>query len=76
VLLWDLGAAGGDEPMAGTRLPGSVAEGHKESVYSVAIDPHATVLVSAGTEYGIRVWDPRSGEKQCKLKVGAETQEP
>lgn len=67
VLLWDL--TGGNQPSG--REPPLVAEGHKESVYSVAIDPHATVLVSAGTEYGIRVWDPRSGEKKCKLKVCA-----
>jgi WD40 repeat protein len=67
VLLWDLTES--NQPVAGGREPPLVAEGHKESVYSVAIDPHATMLVSAGTEYGIRVWDPRSGEKKCKLKV-------
>ena len=77
VLLWDLLApkvqANYSNHQSANYMgePALTAEGHKESVYSVAIDRHAKVLVSAGTEYGIRVWDPRSGDKQCKLKVCA-----
>lgn len=44
------------------------AKGHKESVYALAINDTATILVSGGTEKAVRVWDPRTGSKQMKLK--------
>lgn len=45
-----------------------VAKGHKESVYALAMNDTATILVSGGTEKAVRVWDPRSGTKTMKLK--------
>jgi WD repeat-containing protein 48 len=44
------------------------AKGHKESVYALAMNDSGTLLVSGGTEKAVRVWDPRSGAKQMKLK--------
>lgn len=44
------------------------AKGHKESVYALAMNDTATILVSGGTEKAVRVWDPRSGAKTMKLK--------
>eukprot|EP01018_Ginkgo_biloba_P003247 Gb_04178 [translate_table: standard] len=58
------------------------AKGHKESVYALAMNNAGTLLVSGGTEKMfasflrerfaflevVRVWDPRTGTKQMKLK--------
>ncbi|GAQ87661.1 Transducin/WD40 repeat-like superfamily protein [Klebsormidium nitens] len=43
-------------------------KGHKQSVYALAINEAGTLLVSGSTENAIRVWDPRSGQKQFKLR--------
>lgn len=45
-----------------TSLPGS-----KNSIYSLAMNPAGTVVVSGSTEKVLRVWDPRSCSKTCKL---------
>ncbi|PIN13813.1 Conserved WD40 repeat-containing protein [Handroanthus impetiginosus] len=44
------------------------AEGHKESVYALAMNDRGTLLVSGGTEKVVRVWDPRTGSKTMKLR--------
>uniref|UniRef100_A0A7I4BYF2 Uncharacterized protein n=1 Tax=Physcomitrium patens TaxID=3218 RepID=A0A7I4BYF2_PHYPA len=44
------------------------AKGHKESVYALSMNGMGTILVSGGTEKVVRVWDPRTGSKQMKLK--------
>ncbi|KAK4416211.1 Patatin-like protein 1 [Sesamum alatum] len=44
------------------------AKGHKESVYALATNDCATLLVSGGTEKVVRVWDPRTGTKTMKLR--------
>ncbi|PKA53375.1 Dynein assembly factor with WDR repeat domains 1 [Apostasia shenzhenica] len=44
------------------------AKGHKESVYALAMNDSGTLLVSGGTEKVIRVWDPRTGSKNMKLR--------
>ncbi|CAI0384395.1 unnamed protein product [Linum tenue] len=46
----------------------TVAKGHKESVYALAMNDTGSVLVSGGTEKVVRVWDPRSGSKTMKLR--------
>lgn len=48
------------------------AKGHKESVYALAMNDTASILVSGGTEKAVRVWDPRSGTKAMKLKGHAD----
>ncbi|GKV40401.1 hypothetical protein SLEP1_g48053 [Rubroshorea leprosula] len=44
------------------------AKGHKESVYALAMNDSGTLLVSGGTEKVVRVWDPRTGSKNMKLR--------
>lgn len=44
-------------------------KGHKESVYSVAINSLGTLAASGSTDQIIRLWDVRSGEKAMKLRV-------
>ncbi|KAI0511773.1 hypothetical protein KFK09_012405 [Dendrobium nobile] len=46
----------------------TAAKGHKESVYALAMNDSGTLLVSGGTEKVIRVWDPRTGSKNMKLR--------
>ncbi|KAH7678804.1 WDR48/Bun107 protein [Dioscorea alata] len=54
-----------------TQSPGYhpiAAKGHKESVYALAMNSSGNLLVSGGTEKVIRVWDPRTGSKNMKLR--------
>ncbi|KAK8589383.1 hypothetical protein V6N12_023781 [Hibiscus sabdariffa] len=44
------------------------AKGHKESVYALAMNDSGSLLVSGGTEKVVRVWDPRTGSKNMKLR--------
>ncbi|CAH2055060.1 unnamed protein product [Thlaspi arvense] len=46
----------------------TIAKGHKESVYALAMNDTGTMLVSGGTEKVLRVWDPRTGSKTMKLR--------
>ncbi|KAI5067554.1 hypothetical protein GOP47_0018082 [Adiantum capillus-veneris] len=80
VFVWDLDAA--NLPLSKATVEGNgcetngvpqgytpiTAKGHKESVYALAMNDTATILVSGGTEKAVRVWDPRSGAKTMKLK--------
>ncbi|KAH7435528.1 hypothetical protein KP509_06G068400 [Ceratopteris richardii] len=81
VFVWDLDAASIPLSKASVEENGSVpstgtsqgytpitARGHKESVYALAMNDTASILVSGGTEKAVRVWDPRSGAKTLKLK--------
>lgn len=42
--------------------------GNKNSIYSLAMNPSGTVIVSGSTERILRVWDPRTCNKLMKLK--------
>ncbi|XP_062520328.1 WD repeat-containing protein 48-like [Corticium candelabrum] len=42
--------------------------GHKDSIYSVALNKAGTIVVSGSTEKALRVWDPRTCGKQMKLR--------
>lgn len=42
--------------------------GNKDSIYSLAMNPSGSIILSGSTEKVIRVWDPRSCAKQMKLK--------
>lgn len=46
----------------------SSLNGNKESIYSLAMNPSGTLIVSGSTERVLRVWDPRTGNKLMKLK--------
>jgi WD repeat-containing protein 48 len=63
IFLWDL--EGSSTPVAHAEADRAwsepiVARGHRESVYSLAINPSATLLASGSTENVIRLWDPRT----------------
>ncbi|PPS17551.1 hypothetical protein GOBAR_AA03011 [Gossypium barbadense] len=47
-------------------------KGHKESVYALAMNDSSSLLVSGGTEKVVRVWDPRTGSKNMKLRGHAD----
>lgn len=42
--------------------------GSRDSIYSLAMNPPGTVIVSGSTENTLRVWDPRSCSRLMKLK--------
>lgn len=42
--------------------------GSKESIYSLAMNPSGSIIVSGSTEKALRLWDPRSCAKLFKLK--------
>ena len=46
----------------------SSLNGNKDSIYSLAMNPPGTVIVSGSTEKQLRIWDPRTGNKIMKLK--------
>jgi WD repeat-containing protein 48 len=46
--------------------------GSKESIYSLAMNPPGTVIVSGSTEKALRLWDPRNCVKLFKLKGHAD----
>lgn len=46
----------------------SSLNGNKDSIYSLAMNPAGTVIVSGSTEKVLRVWDPRTCQKLMKLK--------
>jgi len=42
--------------------------GSRDSIYSLAMNPAGTVIVSGSTENNLRVWDPRTCNRLMKLK--------
>ena len=50
------------------KLAASSLSGNKDSIYSLAMNPSGTVIVSGSTEKVLRVWDPRTCQKLMKLK--------
>ena len=46
----------------------SSLNGNKDSIYSLAMNPSGTAIVSGSTEKVLRVWDPRTCAKLMKLK--------
>jgi WD40 repeat protein len=71
VFMWDMERAAALTAADAVVEPFASAIGHKSSVYSVAVSNDASLLVTAGTERVVRVWDPRSGGavgKQFKMR--------
>lgn len=51
-----------------TIYAASSLAGSKDSIYSLAMNPSGTVIVSGSTENSLRLWDPRSCARMLKLR--------
>ncbi|EDO41779.1 predicted protein [Nematostella vectensis] len=67
IFLWDVNTLTALTATNNTVTTSSLS-GQKDSIYSLAMNPAGTVLISGSTEKILRVWDPRSCEKVMKLK--------
>ncbi|XP_048001382.1 LOW QUALITY PROTEIN: WD repeat-containing protein 48 homolog [Leguminivora glycinivorella] len=67
IFLWDVNTLTALTASNNTVTTSSLV-GNKESIYSLAMNPPGTVLVSGSTEKVLRVWDPRNCARLMKLK--------
>ncbi|KAL1506400.1 hypothetical protein ABEB36_005770 [Hypothenemus hampei] len=72
IYLWDINTLTALTASNNTVTTSSLT-GCKESIYSLAMNPPGTVIISGSTERGLRIWDPRTCGKICKLKGHTET---
>ncbi|KAF6210381.1 hypothetical protein GE061_013485 [Apolygus lucorum] len=66
IFLWDVNTLTALTASNNTVTTSSIS-GSKNSIYSLAMNPGGTVIISGSTEKVLRVWDPRSCNKQMKL---------
>lgn len=67
IFLWDVTTLTALTASNNTVTTSSL-NGNKDSIYSLAMNPQGSVIVSGSTEKVLRVWDPRTCEKKMKLK--------
>ncbi|XP_067928731.1 WD repeat-containing protein 48-like [Watersipora subatra] len=67
IFLWDVNTLTALTTSNNTVTTSSLT-GSKDSIYSLAMNPTGTVIVSGSAENVLRVWDPRTCQKQMKLK--------
>ncbi|CAE1259792.1 WDR48 [Acanthosepion pharaonis] len=67
IFLWDVNTLTALTASNNTVTTSSL-NGNKDSIYSLAMNPPGTVIVSGSTEKVLRVWDPRTCQKMMKLK--------
>jgi WD repeat-containing protein 48 len=67
IFLWDVNTLTALTASNNTVTTSSLT-GNKDSIYSLAMNPSGTVIVSGSTEKVLRVWDPRNCQKLMKLK--------
>ncbi|XP_071811164.1 WD repeat-containing protein 48-like isoform X2 [Apostichopus japonicus] len=67
IFLWDVNTLTALTATNNTVTTSSF-NGQKDSIYSLAMNPSGTVLISGSTEKVLRVWDPRTCAKIMKLK--------
>ncbi|XP_066147035.1 WD repeat-containing protein 48 homolog [Euwallacea fornicatus] len=72
IYLWDINTLTALTASNNTVTTSSLV-GSKESIYSLAMNPPGSVIVSGSTEKVLRLWDPRTCVKLCKLKGHTET---
>ncbi|CAF4942027.1 unnamed protein product [Pieris macdunnoughi] len=71
IFLWDVNTLTALTASNNTVTTSSLV-GNKESIYSLAMNPPGTILVSGSTEKVLRVWDPRNCSRLMKLKGHAD----
>lgn len=67
IFLWDVNTLTALTASNNTVTTSSL-NGNKDSIYSLAMNPPGSVIVSGSTEKVLRVWDPRTCQKLMKLK--------
>lgn len=67
IFLWDVTTLTALTASNNTVTTSSL-NGNKDSIYSLAMNPSGTVIISGSTEKVLRVWDPRTCAKLMKLK--------
>lgn len=67
IFLWDVNTLTALTASNNTVTTSSL-NGNKDSIYSLAMNPYGTVVVSGSTEKVLRVWDPRTCAKLMKLR--------
>ena len=58
LFVWDLGG-GGNSTFPSFSVTEEIDDGHKNSIYAVAISADGNMVVTGGTEETVRVWDLR-----------------
>ncbi|CAC5371332.1 WDR48 [Mytilus coruscus] len=71
IFLWDVNTLTALTASNNTVTTSSL-NGNKDSIYSLAMNPPGSVIVSGSTEKVLRVWDPRTCQKLMKLKGHAD----
>ncbi|KAM6953450.1 WD repeat-containing protein 48-like [Aplochiton taeniatus] len=67
IFLWDVNTLTALTASNNTVTTSSLS-GNKDSIYSLAMNQTASIIVSGSTEKVLRVWDPRTCAKLMKLK--------
>ncbi|XP_075165935.1 WD repeat-containing protein 48 homolog [Haematobia irritans] len=67
IFLWDVNTLTALTASNNTVTTSSL-NGSKDSIYSLAMNPAGTVIVSGSTENILRVWDPRTCVRNMKLR--------
>ncbi|GFO12871.1 WD repeat-containing protein 48 [Plakobranchus ocellatus] len=67
IFMWDVNVLTALTPSNNVVTTASLT-GNKDSIYSLAMNPSGSVLVSGSTEKVVRVWDCRQCQKLMKLK--------
>ncbi|XP_072946599.1 WD repeat-containing protein 48 homolog isoform X2 [Epargyreus clarus] len=71
IFLWDVNTLTALTASNNTVTTSSLV-GNKESIYSLAMNPPGTIIVSGSTEKVLRVWDPRNCSRLMKLRGHAD----
>ncbi|XP_066597028.1 WD repeat-containing protein 48 isoform X2 [Prorops nasuta] len=67
IFLWDVNTLTALTAINNTVTTSSLV-GNRDSIYSLAMNPPGTIIVSGSTEKVLRVWDPRKCSKIMKLR--------